>query len=167
MGSQTYTQTEVDDMVKQAVVDDRIATLENILSICSTSDSLGSLKSLINMMLGGLQQTRPRIVCLCGSTRFKEAFQKAQLEETLALRIVLTVGSYTVSDDELFAGWPEDKVRQKKAELDKLHKHKIDLADELLVLNVGGYIGSSTASEIEYARRKGKPIRYLEGIGAG
>jgi cell division protein FtsB len=52
---------------------------------------------------------------------------------------------------------PEQKIA-----LDELHKRKIDLADEVLVLNVGGYIGESTRSEIEYARKLGKPVRYLE-----
>ncbi|MDE2105440.1 MAG: hypothetical protein KGL39_49895 [Patescibacteria group bacterium] len=50
-----------------------------------------------------------------------------------------------------------------KAALDELHKRKIDLADEVLVLNVGGYIGDSTRSEIEYAHSIGVPVRYLEG----
>jgi hypothetical protein len=51
---------------------------------------------------------------------------------------------------------------EEKKKLDELHKRKIDQADEVLVLNVGGYIGSSTQSEIDYAREKGKRIRYLE-----
>jgi len=97
---------------------------------------------------------RPRIVCLCGSTRFTDAFQKATQRETMAGRIVLSVGSV------------EDGVEiteQVKAKLDQLHFRKIDLADEILVLNVGGYVGASTRSEIEYAERQGKPVRWLEG----
>jgi hypothetical protein len=46
--------------------------------------------------------------------------------------------------------------------LDDMHKRKIDMADEIFVINVGGYIGSSTRSEIEYATATGKAIRYLE-----
>lgn len=100
----------------------------------------------------------PRIVCLCGSTRFKQAFETAALEETLAGNIVLSVGSMTQSDEEL----KERITPGIKLALDVLHKRKIDLADEVLVLNVGGYIGESTRSEIEYAKGQFKSIRYLE-----
>jgi hypothetical protein len=96
------------------------------------------------------------IVCLCGSTRFLEAFRKAEFDETVAGNIVLTIGCDTKSDDMLKLG-PEVKEQ-----LDALHKDKIDLADEVLILNVGGYIGSSTRSEIEHAMRQGKFIRFLE-----
>lgn len=109
---------------------------------------------------------KPKIVCLCGSTRFKKAFEKAQLDETLACNIVLTVGSYTISDDELFADWTDAERLVIKAKLDALHTKKIDLCDEVFVLNVDGYIGSSTALEIKYAKLLGKPIRYLEAINA-
>ena len=51
--------------------------------------------------------------------------------------------------------------------LDDMHKHKIDMADSIYVINVGGYIGESTRSEIDYARRKGKRIRYLEPVQEG
>lgn len=98
----------------------------------------------------------PTIVCLCGSTRFMEAFQEANLRRTLAGYIVLSVGCDTKSDSEL-------KITdEQKHALDELHKRKIDLADEILVLNVGGYIGESTRSEIEYAKSKGKKVFYLE-----
>lgn len=97
----------------------------------------------------------PKIVCLCGSTRFSQAFRDANLNETLAGNVVLTVGCDTKSDQGLGLH-PSEKTR-----LDELHKRKIDLADEILVLNVGGYIGESTQSEIEYAKETGKAIRYL------
>jgi hypothetical protein len=102
------------------------------------------------------RQGMPTIVCLCGSTRFSEAFRAANLSETLAGRIVLTIGCDMRSDDAL--GLPADT----KAMLDELHLRKIDLADEALILNVGGYVGDSTAREIQYARLRGKQIRYLE-----
>lgn len=98
----------------------------------------------------------PRIVCLCGSTRFMEAYQEANLRETLAGKIVLSVGCNT-KDDRMLGLSPEVKLS-----LDDLHKRKIDLADEVLVLNVGGYIGESTRGEIEYANRWGKVVRYLD-----
>jgi hypothetical protein len=103
--------------------------------------------------------TRPVIVCLCGSTRFLHAFQDATLRETLAGRIVLSIGCNTKSDDDL-ALEPVDKDA-----LDLLHLFKIDLADEILILNVGSYVGESTRREIAYARMQGKRIRWLEPVG--
>jgi hypothetical protein len=99
--------------------------------------------------------SKPRVVCLCGSTRFGDAFRDAQRDETLAGRIVLTVG---------LLGHAEglDMDGPVKAMLDELHLRKIDLADEVLCLNVGGYVGQSTRREVEYARLTGKPVRYLE-----
>lgn len=110
--------------------------------------------------LDSLAKSLPKIVCLCGSTRFMDAFQQANLSETLSGNIVLSVGCNTKSDTDLItSGELTDEV---KLRLDELHKRKIDLADEILVLNVGGYVGDSTRSEIEYAKSKGKAIRWLE-----
>lgn len=105
---------------------------------------------------------RPTIVCLCGSTKFIEAFQEANLCETVAGRIVLTIGCDTKSGLEGFRYLTSEAFAQLKARLDELHKRKIDLADEIFVLNVGGYVGESTRSEIEYAKAHGKRVRYLE-----
>jgi multidrug resistance efflux pump len=105
---------------------------------------------------------RPTIVCLCGSTRFSEAFREANLRETLAGRIVLTIGCDMRSDAELFADKSEAELAEIKARLDELHLRKIDLADEVLILNVGGYVGESTRRELEYARAQQKRIRWLE-----
>lgn len=102
---------------------------------------------------------RPTIVCLCGSTRFMEAFQKAKFDETLAGKIVLTIGCDTKSDGELFKGEEGAAIKER---LDALHLRKVELADEVLILNVGGYIGESTRRELEHAIRIGKPVRYLE-----
>ena len=105
---------------------------------------------------------RPRIVCLCGSTRFGEAFQAANLRETLAGKIVLSIGCNLKSDTEIFGHLPQQELDEIKARLDELHKRKIDLADEVLILNVNGYIGTSTRSEFEYAISHSKPVRWLE-----
>lgn len=110
------------------------------------------------------QYRKPKIVCLCGSTRFMEAFQAANLQETLEGNIVLSVGCNTKSDADLFRGMGESEMRTLKAKLDELHKRKIDLADEVLILNVGQYVGDSTQDEIDYARRLGKVLRYLEPV---
>jgi hypothetical protein len=107
---------------------------------------------------------KPKIVCLCGSTRFSEAYQNANLEETLAGRIVLTIGCDMKSDANLFSGMSQDELDTLKKRLDDLHLRKIDLADEVLVLNIDGYIGDSTRKEVKYAKANGKNIRWLEAI---
>ncbi len=108
-----------------------------------------------------MTDSRPTIVTLCGSTRFSEAFQKANLAETLKGRIVLTIGCDMRSDGDLFTSMSDEDRAAVKAQLDALHLKKIDMSDEILVLNVDGYIGDSTRSEIEHALRCGKRIRYL------
>lgn len=102
---------------------------------------------------------RPTVVCLCGSTRFRTAFDAAAQREGLAGRIVLSVACFGHSGD-LPPEACEDGHPVKMA-LDQLHFRKIDMADEILIVNVGGYIGSSTRREIDYARRSGKGIRFL------
>ena len=96
------------------------------------------------------------VITLCGSTRFKEQFMEAQKRLTLAGNIVISVGLFGHSgDDEV---WTEGT----KEMLDDMHKRKIDMADGIYVINVGGYIGQSTRSEIDYASAHGKSIEYLE-----
>lgn len=97
----------------------------------------------------------PEIVVLCGSTRFSEEWAKQRYWLTLAGVIVLTIGCDTKSDEGIGIS-PAEKLA-----LDELHKRKIDLADRVLVLNVDGYIGESTRSEIDYAQSNAKPIDYL------
>ena len=97
-----------------------------------------------------------KVITLCGSTRFKDQFLEAQKRLTLEGNIVISVGLFSHSgDDEV---WTEGT----KEMLDDMHKRKIDMADAIYVINVGGYIGSSTRSEIEYARKNGKEILSLE-----
>ena len=94
-----------------------------------------------------------------GSTRFRDAFLEAQKRLTLAGNIVISVGLFGHAGDEEV--WNEGV----KEMLDDMHKRKIDMADEIFVVNVGGYIGESTRSEIDYATASGKPVRYLEPVG--
>jgi len=103
----------------------------------------------------------PKIVALCGSTRFTAAFAEAQNRLTIEGYIVVTVGCVTHSDDELFASMDPVKRQLLKAKLDVLHFHKIALADEVLILDVGGYIGESVEREIEWAKSLNKDIQYL------
>lgn len=106
----------------------------------------------------------PKIVCLCGSTRFWREFQRAGLRETMAGHIVLSIGAASGTDDEHFGNLPREEYDRVKDMLDQLHLRKIDLADEILVLNLGGYIGASTRRERDYALGLGKPVRYLEPV---
>ena len=97
-----------------------------------------------------------KVITLCGSTRFRDAFMEAQKRLTLEGNIVISVGMFGhAGDDEVWKPGTKEM-------LDDMHKRKIDMADEIYVINVGGYIGESTRSEIEYARRTGKTVRYLE-----
>lgn len=104
---------------------------------------------------------KPTVVCLCGSTRFHKKFVEANFRETMAGNIVLSVGFFPHSAKEIH-GEDIGITPEQKEMLDELHKRKIDMADEILVINVGGYIGESTRSEIEYTVGLGKRIRYEE-----
>ena len=97
-----------------------------------------------------------KVITLCGSTRFRDAFVEAQKRLTLDGNIVISVGLFGHSGDGEV--WAEGV----KEMLDDMHRRKIDLSDEIYVINVGGYIGESTRSEIEYALSTGKTVRYLE-----
>lgn len=99
-----------------------------------------------------------KIITLCGSTKFRDEFIAEQKRLTLEGNIVISVGLFGHSGDEEV--WAE----KTKVMLDDMHKRKIDLADEIFVINVGGYIGSSTRSEIDYAIRTNKTVKYLEAI---
>ena len=103
---------------------------------------------------------RPEIVCICGSSRFVDvvAVQAWEFEK----RGILTLGMH------LLPSWynaPPDHAAEAEgvaAILDELHLRKIDMADRVFVVNVGGYIGERARFEIEYAQNLGKPVEYLE-----
>ena len=106
-----------------------------------------------------------KVITLCGSTRFKNEFMEVQKRLTLEGNIVISVGLFGHSgDNEVWENMDEGTLTRTKEMLDDMHKRKIDMADEIFVINVGGYIGSSTQSEIEYAKANGKPVRYLESV---
>lgn len=104
-----------------------------------------------------------KVITLCGSTRFKEQFMEAQKRLTLAGYIVISVGLFGhAGDQEVWDGMDEGTLSKTKEMLDDMHKRKIDMADEIYVINVGGYIGDSTRSEIQYAEAHGKAVRYYQ-----
>ena len=126
-------------------------------------DDFPLMRDRFDAALTSLLETLPRIICLCGSTRFYEEFQRANFRETMAGNIVLSVGFYPHAECSKEAHGEDVGITPaQKTTLDELHKRKIDLADEILVLNVGAYIGDSTRSEIAYAKAQGKAIRWLE-----
>ncbi|PID82079.1 MAG: hypothetical protein CSB16_03145 [Clostridiales bacterium] len=98
------------------------------------------------------------VITLCGSTKFKDDFLRVQKELTLQGNIVISVGLFGHSgDDEVWQNGTKEM-------LDDMHKRKIDMANEIFVINKNGYIGSSTKEEIEYAKSKGKRVRFLENV---
>ncbi len=103
------------------------------------------------------------VITLCGSTRFKEDFMEMQKKLTLAGNIVLSVGLFGHSgDEEVWENMDEGTLTRTKVMLDDMHKRKIDMSDEIFVINKNGYIGDSTRSEINYALEHGKTVKYLE-----
>lgn len=98
---------------------------------------------------------RFKVITLCGSTRFKKQFEEVNSKLTLEGNMVISVGVFGHSDGVQIND-------EQKEQLDRIHFQKIDFADEIFVINVEGYIGSSTKREIEYAKSQGLPVRYLE-----
>lgn len=103
------------------------------------------------------QPDRPKIICLCGSTRFKDAYVAANFRFSTEGAIVLTIGWWSQVSDRNLTLTPAEKEL-----VDRVYLSKITLADEVFVLNVDGYIGESTANEIAHAEKLGKQIMYLE-----
>ena len=103
------------------------------------------------------------VVTLCGSTRFKDEFMETQKRLTLEGYIVISVGLFGHSgDNEVWENMDEGTMTKTKEMLDDIHKRKIDMSDEIYVINVGDYIGDSTKSEIDYAIEHGKKVSFLE-----
>ena len=125
----------------------------------STNDihNIMNNQMMINEMLSKLVGF-PTIVCLVGSTKFIKHFQSAAAYETLSGKIVLTVG-VDFKDPRFVKSMSDFLVKKSKKQLDELHLRKIDLASEVLVIDIDQYVGESTMREIEYARQNGKHIR--------
>lgn len=99
-----------------------------------------------------------KVVCYCGSLRVAlDAFKKAEYEAVLKGEIALLPCCMFVDIQREYGAESDYKIKA-----DDLHKRKIDISDEVVILNVGGYIGDSTRSELEYALSIGKKVTYLE-----
>lgn len=105
-----------------------------------------------------------KIITLCGSSRFPEAHQLVMMHEAMLGNIVIPMSLYghaDVPEGAQFLTSDGDEATPEKRGLDRLHFEKIDLSHEIIVINPGGYVGSSTLREIQYARERGKGVRYL------
>lgn len=131
-------------------------------SLANIQTKMDELSTQMEKMGLVVSQKKPTIVCLCGSTKFWREFQRAGLRETLKGKIVLSIGAASGTDDEHFGNMAPEEYTEVKKMLDELHLRKIEMADEILVLNTDGYIGESTRKEIRHAYILWKKIRWLE-----
>ncbi len=103
-----------------------------------------------------LPKMKPKVICICGSGRFLKQMHEIEENLTLSNCIVLMIG---INTKDVARNIDFEKY---KPMLDELHLRKIDLSDEVFIVNVDGYIGESTRNEINYAESQGKPVEYLE-----
>lgn len=149
------------DFLRRKLGEEFVELLSASLGEGNLLEEAGDVVAMAMMVLAnkwadrGLLVNIPKIVCLCGSTKFKQEFNQANFEETMEGRIVLSVGFFAHVDTS------HTLTVREKEQLDDLHFRKIDLCDEVLVINVGDYVGHSTSREIRYARSLDKAVRYL------
>ncbi|RWP64899.1 hypothetical protein [Mesorhizobium sp.] len=108
--------------------------------------------------------TKPKVITLCGSSRFPTAFHIVNAHLSMLGHVVISLGLYGHADQPAGARFltsDGNEQTTEKRNLDQLHFRKIDVSDGIFVINVGGYIGSSTRREIEYARSQGKSVEWL------
>ncbi len=106
-----------------------------------------------------------KVITLCGSVKFWDEYREWNARLTLEGNIVFSCGlSLKEGYEDVLIDLPIEDV---KKDLDFIHLRKIDLSDEIFVLNVGGYIGESTKREIAYAESKGKMVKFLESLRTG
>ena len=136
---------------------DEIDRLTNAINVYAEAgaDKIETLAELLDKALELKPEKKYNVITLCGSTKFKDEFEKAKTELTLKGNIVITLGVFNQNDNL-------ELSKESIEMLSDMHKQKIDMSDEIFVINVGGYIGNSTKSEITYAKSKGKKVTYLE-----
>ncbi|PYZ96517.1 hypothetical protein CR205_12435 [Alteribacter lacisalsi] len=94
-----------------------------------------------------------KVITLCGSTKFKNTFREMEKKLTLEGHAVISLGFFEQSEGI-------EITPEQEAMFEKIHRRKIDIADEIYVIDVDRYIGKSTAAEIEYAQNQGKAVHY-------
>jgi len=116
-------------------------------------------------------KNKPKVICICGSTRFADvhAITRWELERQGNICLMINYLPKEYVEQEFGNGKTDHfgEASGLKEHFDKLHLQKIDLSDEVFVVNVDGYIGESTRNEINYAKSKGLPILYLESLKKG
>lgn len=132
-----------------------------ITALFTNKNGRSSLMAGLDMVeiFGPAHEDRPQIVCICGSTRFRDEMADANHQLTLAGKIVVAPAVFQHRGDTI--------TDEQKQILDELHLRKIDLADAVFVVDPGGYIGESTTREIAYARSAGTPVVRLSQIDDG
>jgi hypothetical protein len=110
-----------------------------------------------------VQPVRPKIICLCGSSRFVAemavlAWTLERDEDVIVLSLHFLPAWYTQQEDH------QAEFEEVEDKMNALHLKKIDLADEVMIINIGGYIGRDTKREIRYAQKHGKPVIFLEKV---
>lgn len=95
-----------------------------------------------------------KIVTICGSMKFKD--KMIEVAKDLEIKSKYIVIQCVYCDDRI--------SREEQEILSKIHYNKIEIIDAIYIINVNGYVGNSTAKEIEYAKKLGKEVLYLESI---
>jgi hypothetical protein len=125
--------------------------------ICSPS---GEGKPVSAFLRETKPKTKPKIITLCGPTRFTSEMLKEAWR--LTITGVIVIHWNILESKEAFSHGAEAAGGNVKDVVDALYLHKVAMADEVRVINVGGYIGESTRAELRHARKLGKPITWLE-----
>ena len=136
---------------------------KNIDSPLVVRDRINVIKTRSHPYQSERDKVRTPIICLCGSTRFTHEMLIKQWELTKQGYIVV---SWCALPDDYISYQGNEKahigdIENVKVFVDEIHKRKIDISDEVLVIDINGYVGESTRSEINYAIKHGKPVRYL------
>jgi hypothetical protein len=143
----------------KASCDQTVAQMRSEIRSHNLDPSLNSMPAAAWAYLQDLRRAIPdgfpKIITLCGSTRFKDDYERVMREETLKGHLVISVGLFGHVEGLDMSG-------DVKKKLDVLHLRKIDLADEVLFINPGDYLGESSRRELAYARVEGKEIRFME-----
>ena len=100
-----------------------------------------------------------KVITLCGSTKFEAEFAEVNQRLTMDGCVVISLGMFSLPDLPDY-DWTVDSS-DLKGRLGGVHFQKIRMADEVYIVDPGGYVGESTRREIAYAESLGKPVRYL------
>lgn len=98
-----------------------------------------------------------KIITICGSSKFKEEILRIDAKLSLEGNIVISLGCFGHADEL-------NLTRKQEAILERVHQEKMNMSDEIFVVNKDGYIGEHTERDIEYAKSRGLKIRYLNEV---